>query len=50
LDRQGPYHALLAEAEAHGRATSSIADHLPPEWDGYYNSRTLLPVVVMGDI
>jgi hypothetical protein len=35
------YNALLAQAEAHGGPTIYDRDHPPPDWDGYYNSRTL---------
>jgi hypothetical protein len=35
------YNALLAEAKANGGPTSYDRDHPPPDWDGYYNSRTL---------
>lgn len=35
------YNALLAEAKANGGPTHYDRDHPPPEWDGYYNSRTL---------
>jgi hypothetical protein len=35
------YNALLAQAKAHGGPTIYDRDHPPPEWDGYYNSRTL---------
>jgi hypothetical protein len=35
------YNALLAEAEAKGGPTIYDRDHPPPDWDGYYNSRTL---------
>ena len=37
------YHALMAAAEAHGGPTNYSRDHPPPEWDGYYTSRTLQP-------
>jgi hypothetical protein len=35
------YNALLAEAKAKGGPTIYERDHPPPDWDGYYNSRTL---------
>jgi hypothetical protein len=35
------YNALLAEAKASGGPTVYDRDHPPPDWDGYYNSRTL---------
>lgn len=35
------YEALLAEAKANGGPTLYDRGHPPPEWDGYYNSRTL---------
>ncbi|HXS79752.1 MAG TPA: hypothetical protein VN818_05680 [Gammaproteobacteria bacterium] len=35
------YNALLAEANAQGGPTIYDRDHPPPDWDGYYNSRTL---------
>ena len=35
------YNALLAEAKANGGPTIYDRDHPPPDWDGYYNSRTL---------
>ena len=35
------YNALLAEAKANGGPTVYDRDHPPPDWDGYYNSRTL---------
>lgn len=35
------YEALLAEAKANGGPTLYDRDRPPPEWDGYYNSRTL---------
>ena len=37
------YGALLAEANAKGGPTVYDRDHPPPDWDGYYNSRTLQP-------
>ncbi len=37
------YDALLAEAKANGGPTVYDRDHPPPDWDGYYNSRTLQP-------
>ena len=37
------YSALLAEAEARGGPTIYDRDHPPPDWDGYYDSRTLQP-------
>ena len=37
------YNALLAEANAKGGPTVYDRDHPPPDWDGYYNSRTLQP-------
>jgi hypothetical protein len=37
------YNALLEEARAHGGPTLYDRDHPPPDWDGYYNSRTLQP-------
>ena len=37
------YAALLAEAKANGGPTVYDRDHPPPDWDGYYNSRTLQP-------
>jgi len=35
------YNALLADAKASGGPTVYDRDHPPPDWDGYYNSRTL---------
>jgi hypothetical protein len=35
------YEALLATAKAKGGPTIYDRAHLPPDWDGYYNSRTL---------
>lgn len=35
------YSALLAEAKVSGGPTIYDRDHPPPDWDGYYNSRTL---------
>ncbi len=35
------YNALLAEAKANGGPTVYDRAHPPPDWDGYYNSRTL---------
>lgn len=35
------YNALLAQAQAHGGPTIYDRDNPPPDWDGYYNSRTL---------
>ena len=35
------YNALLAEAQAGGGPTSYDRNHPPPDWDGYYNSRTV---------
>ena len=35
------YNALLAEARANGGPTIYDREHPPPDWDGYYNSRTL---------
>ena len=35
------YNAMLAEAKADGAPTTYDRDHPPPDWDGYYNSRTL---------
>jgi len=35
------YEALMAQAVANGGPTVYDRDHPPPEWDGYYNSRTL---------
>jgi hypothetical protein len=35
------YDALMAQAAAHGGPTIYDRDHPPPQWDGYYNSRTL---------
>jgi hypothetical protein len=35
------YNALLAEAKASGGPTLYDRGHPPPDWDGYYNSRTL---------
>jgi hypothetical protein len=37
------YEALLAEAESRGGPTIYDRDHAPPDWDGYYDSRTLQP-------
>ena len=37
------YNALLEEARAHGGPTTYDRKHPPPEWDGYYDSRTLQP-------
>jgi hypothetical protein len=35
------YGALLAKARKNGGPTTYDRAHPPPEWDGYYNSRTL---------
>lgn len=35
------YQALMDQAVANGGPTSYDRDNPPPEWDGYYNSRTL---------
>jgi len=35
------YAALMAKAKEHGGPTVYTRDHLPPAWDGYYNSRGL---------
>ncbi|HUQ51097.1 MAG TPA: hypothetical protein VM692_02675 [Gammaproteobacteria bacterium] len=35
------YEALLAQAKANGGPTIYDRQHPPPDWDGYYNSRTL---------
>jgi hypothetical protein len=35
------YNALLAEAKANGGPTVYDRNRPPPDWDGYYNSRTL---------
>ena len=35
------YNALLARAKADGGPTLYDREHPPPDWDGYYNSRTL---------
>src|SRR5688572_18612679 len=35
------YAALLAEAKANGGPTDYDRDNPPPDWDGYYDSRTL---------
>ena len=35
------YDALLAKARANGGPTTYDRSHPPPDWDGYYNSRTL---------
>lgn len=35
------YDALMAQAEARGGPTIYDREHPPPEWDGFYNSRTL---------
>jgi hypothetical protein len=35
------YDALLAEAKANGGPTIYDRDNPPPNWDGYYNTRTL---------
>jgi hypothetical protein len=35
------YAALLVNASANGGPTTYDRDHPPPDWDGYYNSRTL---------
>ena len=35
------YNALLAKARANGGPTTYDRSHPPPDWDGYYNSRTL---------
>jgi hypothetical protein len=35
------YNALKAAATANGGPTIYDRDHPPPDWDGYYNSRTL---------
>jgi hypothetical protein len=37
------YDALLAKARANGGPTAYDREHPPPDWDGYYNSRTLQP-------
>jgi hypothetical protein len=37
------YAALLAGARATGGPTTYDREHPPPDWDGYYNSRTLQP-------
>ena len=37
------YNALLEAARARGGPTVYDRDNPPPEWDGYYNSRTLQP-------
>jgi hypothetical protein len=37
------YNALLANARARGGPTRYDRDHPPPDWDGYYNTRTLQP-------
>jgi hypothetical protein len=37
------YDALLKQAQANGGPTIYDRDHPPPDWDGYYNSRTLQP-------
>jgi hypothetical protein len=37
------YNALLEQAHANGGPTIYGRDRPPPEWDGYYNSRTLQP-------
>ena len=37
------YDALLKEAQASGGPTRYDRGHPPPDWDGYYNSRTLQP-------
>ena len=38
---QEHYEALLAAAKAKGGPTIYDRTHPPPDWDGYYNSRTL---------
>jgi hypothetical protein len=35
------YNTLLTAAKRSGGPTSYDRDHPPPDWDGYYNSRTL---------
>jgi len=35
------YNALLAKAKANGGPTVYDRENPPPDWDGYYNSRTL---------
>jgi len=35
------YNALLAQAKANGGPAIYDRNHPPPDWDGYYNSRTL---------
>ena len=35
------YNALLAKAQDEGGPTTYDRSHPPPDWDGYYNSRTL---------
>jgi hypothetical protein len=37
------YNALLERARAKGGPTIYDRNHPPPDWDGYYNSRTLQP-------
>ncbi|HEY5667139.1 MAG TPA: hypothetical protein VIV64_10485 [Gammaproteobacteria bacterium] len=37
------FNALLSDARARGGPTTYDRDNPPPEWDGYYNSRTLQP-------
>ena len=37
------YEALFDEAEAQGGPTIYDRDNPPPDWNGYYNSRTLQP-------
>jgi hypothetical protein len=37
------YEALLAAAKEKGGPTIYDRERLPPDWDGYYNSRTLQP-------
>ncbi|HUF72618.1 MAG TPA: hypothetical protein VMR74_06950, partial [Gammaproteobacteria bacterium] len=37
------YNALLAEVEARGGPTIYDRNRPPPDWDGYYDSRTLQP-------
>jgi hypothetical protein len=40
---QEHYEALRAQAAARGGPTQYSRDNPPPDWDGFYNSRTLQP-------
>jgi hypothetical protein len=43
LTAEEHYNALLKQARANGGPTIYDREHPPPDWDGYYNSRTLQP-------